>query len=147
MVCDTLTGMKKKLIAVTAAVLVLAGCTAAPSDETSDSARTAPSSTPTATETVEPTAAPLAEQPEADETETEPMPAGEGEFLAAVYPAWRGALPSDSELIAAGNYACEQMTAGVAKAEVVAVEGASEDAMWNNSQLISAAGLLCTEFN
>lgn len=139
--------MNKKLVAVVAAVLVLAGCSATPSDDGDDSARVAPSSSPAPSETVEPTAAPLAEQPETDETESEPMPTGEGEFLAAVYPAWHGSLPADADLISAGYYACEQLTAGVAETEILAVAGDSEDAKWNNSQLISAAGLLCPQFN
>jgi len=140
--------MKKKLIAVTAAVLVLAGCSAAPVDETTDSARTVPSSSAPA-ETSEPTAAPLAEQPEPEASgEFSPdhnaqslgFKDADDMFLRSVQSSWSGDIPSDAELLAAGAYACEQIATGVVRDTIIAVQGDSETAMRHNQVVVSSAG-------
>ena len=136
--------MNKKLVAVVAAVLVLAGCSAVPSDNGADSARVAPSSSPTA--------APLPEQPEPEITEqSEAQKNGfkdeDDWYLRSVKSSWQGDVPTDEELLKAGTSACEALTSGTQKADVVSVEGDSENAVYNNQIVVAYAIMaLCPEF-
>lgn len=140
----TLTRMKK-LVGVVAAVLVLAGCTAAPSgdgDEAPDSSsqRVAP----------EETSAPA--EPEAVWPYTV-REDGENIYLGALrnQGLWGMDDATDEELIAYGHAACEQLAAGVGydDVEVIPTDYPSEPYVgWNDRSLTGLASeTLCTEYD
>lgn len=123
--------MKKLIPALIAAAVVLglAGCSA-PAGQAEVNA----------TPTVEPTAAPVTMAPDAS-TEPTAAPAGTDEdYLAAIKYFWHGELPDDDALLGARDLACDQLEAGTPADQVVAVEGDSEDALWNNQKTVQFAG-------
>lgn len=116
------------LVAVTAGVLLLAGCTATEEASSEPAARAAeaPSETTSATE------APLAAAtPTADASGASDTP--ESAFLAKI----RDVLPddtsipdaTDSQLLTAAQEACEQMAAGSDSTEVSVIQGEQADGL------------------
>ena len=125
-------------IGVLAAALLLAGCSAGTTEATPQTAAG------------EPSAAAIAEQPPASappsESTTGEMDPDEF-FLKGMANSWHGDLPSDDELLGAAKLACQTLQGGTAIGEVVVVEGDSEDAVWNNGQLVNvAAQVYCPEY-
>jgi hypothetical protein len=61
------------------------------------------------------------------------------QFLRGVTEAWHGAVPSDDELITAGNSVCDQLDAGSSSKDVRVIQGDDADTAWNNGQLVLMA--------
>jgi hypothetical protein len=81
-------------------------------------------------------------------TPTPTASATDADFIAAATYSWRGAMPSDSEFLAARDLVCQQLRAGTPVDDVRVVEGETEDAVWNNDHLVTAAVTLeCPEFD
>lgn len=127
--------------------LLLTGCASGESEA-------APAPAPTVTVTATPEAAPSAEAAplaaQAEPTPTEEAPAEDPEvaFLGSMERNWMGELPPKDELLAAGEYACTQLAAGVGHSDFKAVEGDSEAAAENDILLtVNASRTLCPEYN
>ncbi|GAA2230292.1 hypothetical protein N1031_06965 [Herbiconiux moechotypicola] len=114
-------------VLVLAMGLVLAGCST-----TSAESEAAVESTPTAA----PITAAAEEPTEAAALTDDEVSAY---FLDSVKPTWRGAEPTDEELLSAAELVCEQLAGGATVDSVVVVEGEGEDADWNNFQLVNRA--------
>ena len=130
----------KKLgfVTVAAVALLLAGC--------SGGTVAAPEST----EAAAPTAAPITQAPSTESaSESDYGDYTQDEFFVkSVQAFWKGDMPSDPELVAAGKEACSQLSAGTAEEAVVAVVGDSDDAKSNNNRVIvSATQVYCPEFD
>ena len=131
--------MKRTIPAVLiAAALALAGCS---STSTGQAGTAAGAALPTATATV----APIIQ-----DTAPAPSPTAldeEAEYLRSLKSVWRGNVPSDADLIAAGRFACQEFEAGKSRDDIVAVQGGSADAEANNRHVVtSAAQLFCPAY-
>lgn len=132
--------------------VALTGCTA-PAE--ADQIRTFAAEAPKATATPEATPTPEPEpivQPEPEEAapQTEAQKNGFKDendwYLRSIKSSWAGPLPSDADLLGVAAYACAEMDAGAARADVTAVQGASEDATNNNRNAVGYAAMaLCPE--
>lgn len=136
--------MGKRLGLVVIGALLLTGCAAGePEAATPTVTVTATPEAPTAAK-----AAPLAAQPEAAPTEAAPAEDPEAAFLGSMERNWMGELPAKDELLAAAEYACTQLAAGVGHSDFKAVEGDSEAAAENDILLtVNASRTLCPEYN
>lgn len=126
-------------VLVLAAALAMAGCANGPIDR--------PVVTPPASQAEAPvTAAPITAAPEpADETSR--VASDEKSYLEAIKAFWKGELPADTDLLGAGQAACDALSAGTSASDVVAVVGDGEDATSNNGRVVtSATQYLCPEF-
>ncbi len=125
------------VIAVLATALLLTGCASGAAQTDGSGAAVAQSAAP---DTMDATAA-----PEPDSTGTSEI--DEATFLRGAKAAWRGDVPSDEELIAAGRLACDQLAAGTTADAVRVVVGDGDDADWNNQKLVTyGAQTYCPEF-
>ena len=133
------------LIGATAAILLLAGCSAISAE-----AQGVPTPTPSATlsSTPEPIAA-KAESPS-------PSPSHNPDwgnytqdefYLLSVAPPWQGPRPTDAKLIALAHVACAQLAAGTKFENARPVPGKSQDDLTNSLGVTTyAVQVYCPEF-
>lgn len=137
------------------AAMMLTGCSAgpvvSPPQATTAEQESPEPPAPAPDETVEP--APIALDPtvEQDGDLSEAQQHGFADandwFLRSIKSSWPDNTPSDATLLGAGELACQERAAGVPDAEVVAVEGASEEALRLNAYVVTYAVMaLCPEF-
>ena len=137
--------MRPKLIALIAvSAVALVGCAAGePSVESSKAS-------------AKPEAAPLVmtEAEAIAESSSAPIPeSSETDFITFMQPdfsGWKGELPSDEDLLAAGYLACEKLDEGVPEMEVEVIPDSLKDsksAIYENNQQIvtSAISALCKQ--
>jgi hypothetical protein len=142
--------MKTSIAAAALLLLVLTGCSSAVDAEgTEGTARQSSDSSEAATPTE---AAPIPAESSAPVDSAPESPFGdytqEEFFLKSIVPAWHGPVPTDEELVGAAALVCEQLTNGVAKDSVRAVEGTGADADWNNNRLVvDGITAYCPEFS
>lgn len=131
--------MNKKLVAVVAAVLVLAGCTAAPSDDGTDapdtsSQRSAP----------EETSAPV--EPELTDAEVLYLEWVNSETVERLTPG-----KTDAEMLAAGWAACDQFAQGAVYPNLEVIDGLPVFEGEENRADVEIAGMasqsLCTDYD
>jgi len=129
-------------------VLALSGCSAAGSEdaapvEVKASASAAPSTAPDVTIAAEPVA--IEPSPAADPTANYNGFGSQREwFLRSLDGALSG-TPDDDSLIGAGALACDQLAAGTPRADVIVIDGGTDQ---DNTNIIGAAEqVYCPEFN
>lgn len=132
--------MGKKVGLVVLAALLLTGCA-------SGEPEAAPTVTVTATPEAMAAAGPIqvsAATPEAEPTEVVDK---EAHYLDFVKPTWRTELPSDEDLLAAADLACEAMRAGARTSDLDIISGGTaENNAWHSSQVgVAAVSILCPD--
>lgn len=126
--------MNKKLVAVVAAVLVLAGCSAAPNDDGAEAPDTS-SQRSAPVETNSPA------EPELTAEETELLSYLNSERLERVTPG-----VTDEQLLSAAWAACDQFSQGIAWADIKVIE-ADADNVANSEIANLASQTICTEYD
>ena len=133
----------QSLIAATAAIVLLAGCSS-PSAEAKDAPE--PSATPSASASAASESAPPAPIVMSDAPEAPTSAAQQAGFkdendmyMRGIKSAWSGELPSDEQLLAAAHYVCDAVTGGVPRDQIKAVTGEGDAATNNNRNLIESA--------
>ena len=143
------------LVSATAAILLLAGCSAVSAEAQgvpTPSASSTPSSEPSASPSSTLTAAPI--PAEASAPAPSPSSSKFGNytqdefFLASMAGTWHGTQPSDARLIEAAHLACDTLRNGTLKKDVRVVDGQGADADWNNGRIVLyGVDTYCPEFN
>lgn len=137
--------MRPKLIALIAvSAVALVGCAASEPSVESSKASAKPEAAPLVMTEAEATA----------ESSSAPIPeSSETDFITFMQPdfsGWKGELPSDEDLLAAGYLACEKLDEGVPEMEVEVIPDSLKDpksALYENNQQIvnSAISALCKQ--
>ena len=127
------------IVGATAAVLLLAGCSAVSAE-----AQGVPSDAPsTASSDASPAPAPIAmsEAPEAPKSAAQEAGFKDENdwYLRSIKSSWTGDMPDDEQLLAAGTLACDELAKGTPRDQVHAVVGSGEAAVNNNQNLIGYA--------
>ncbi|MGO4298389.1 DUF732 domain-containing protein [Glutamicibacter sp. MCAF14] len=109
---------------------------------------------PSASPKVEAAPLTMSEEQATVEESVEPTPeSSETDFIVFMQPdfsGWKGELPADDELLAAGYLACEKLDDGEPEIDVEVIPGSFEDpssALYSNNQKIVSAAVsaLCKE--
>lgn len=137
--------MRPKLIALIAvSAIALVGCASGEPSVESSKASAKPEAAPLIMTEAEATAeSPSAPIPESSETDFIT-------FMQPDFSGWKGELPSDEDLLAAGYLACEKLDEGVPEMEVEVIPDSLKDpksALYENNQQIvnSAISALCKQ--
>ena len=138
--------MRKILGTLAIAVLALTGCSAGDSTPETVQAETVASEAATIT------AAPIEAKAAAPETAAASGaygdPTTDAAFLEGVKGAWTGTHPSDSDLVSAAKFACQEFEAGKSYQEMRPVSGTSSDDLNNGVAVaVYASRNYCTDFN
>lgn len=134
----------QSIVGATAAVLLLAGCSAVSAEAQgvpTTSSSVTPSATPApVTAKVAPSPSPSHNPDWGDYTQDE-------FYIASIAPGWRGAHPTDQQLIAYARTTCKLLSTGVSLKDARSVAGKSEDAIANNLSVTTyAVQVYCPEF-